>query len=117
MFNQLLAYSDYGLFTLRLVVAIIFLYHAIPKLRNFKSLWFVLGVVELVSAVGMIVGGYQQIAALALAVVMIGAIFMKQVKWGIPFSTMTNTGWEFDLILLAASICILLTSGGAIQLL
>ena len=73
-----------------------------------------LGMVELLSSLGLIFGIYTQVAALLLAIVMIGAIKMKAMKWHVPFIGMTNTGWEFDLILLAANIAILLTGGGSI---
>jgi len=45
---------------------------------------------------------------------MIGAIWMKVTKWHVPFSAMDKIGWEFDLILLAANIVILVNGGGAI---
>ena len=63
---------------------------------------------------GLIFGIYTQVAALLLAIVMIGAIKMKAMRWHVPFIGMTNTGWEFDLILLAANIAILLTGVVAI---
>lgn len=75
---------------------------------------FVLGAVELLSSIGLILGIYTQLAALLLGIVMIGAIGMKKIKWSIPFAAADKTGWEFDLVLLAASIAILLGGGGAI---
>ena len=124
MFPQLLQYNNVGLFILRLVIGIIFLYHALPKLKNTKAMaqgmgWpsgmiFLLGTVELLSSLGLMFGIYRQLAALLLCFVMIGAIKMKTMKWHVPFMGMTNTGWEFDLILLASNIAILLTGGGSI---
>ena len=35
-------------------------------------------------------------------------------KWGMPFAAMDKTGWEFDLILFAANIFLLVHGGGAI---
>lgn len=114
MFEQLLQYSDWGLYALRLAVAVIFIYHAVPKLKGKMGQTFVfLGVVELVSGIGLILGVYVQLAALLLAVVMVGAIYMKIAKWNAPFSAHDKTGWEFDLILLAANLAILLTGGGS----
>jgi uncharacterized membrane protein YphA (DoxX/SURF4 family) len=75
---------------------------------------FMLGTVELLSSLGLILGFYTQLAALLLAIVMVGAIGMKTMKWGVPFAAMDKTGWEFDLILLAANIAILLGGGGSI---
>lgn len=124
MFEQLIQYNNVGLLVLRLAVAIIFIYHAMPKLKNSKGMAqmvgmpvgmvLMLGMVELVASVGLIVGFYGQLSALLLAIVMVGAIGMKTMKWGVPFAAMDKTGWEFDLILLAANIAILLGGGGSI---
>lgn len=124
MFEQLTQYDDIGLFILRLAVAIIFTYHAMPKLKDAKGMAqmvgipagmiFMLGAVEFLSSVGLVLGIYTQLAALLLGVVMIGAIGMKMMKWKVPFAAMDKTGWEFDLILLAANIAILLGGGGTI---
>lgn len=124
MLEQLTQYNNIGLFILRLAVAIIFIYHAWPKLKNAKVMAqmmglpagavLALGLVELVASIGLIIGFYIQLSALLLAIVMVGAIKMKKMKWRVPFAAMDKTGWEFDLILLAASIAILLGGGGTI---
>lgn len=124
MFEQLMQYNDLGLFILRLAVAAIFIYHALPKLKNAKSIApmlgtsanmvLILGLVEFLSSVGLIFGFYTQLAALLLAIVMVGAIWLKTTKWKVPFFAMDKTGWEFDLILLAANITILFSGGGVI---
>ena len=121
MFEQLTQYNNIGLLILRLAVAAIFIYHALPKLKNAKGMAqmmgmpagmiFMLGGVEFLSSVGLVLGIYTQLTAVLLAIVMIGAIYFKTVKWRVPFATMDKTGWEFDLILLAASIAILLGGG------
>ncbi len=124
MFTQLLQYNDLGLFLLRLAIATIFLYHGLPKLKKAKAMaqgmgWktemmFILGLVEVLASIGLIFGVYTQLSALSLAIIMIGAIKLKTMKWGVPFSAMDKMGWEFDLILLAGSIVILLGGGGVI---
>ena len=38
---------------------------------------------------------------------MLGAIYFKIFKWKMPFTSQTSTGWEFDLVLLAAGLVIL----------
>lgn len=118
MFGQLTHYNDVGLLILRLAVAITFIYHALPKLKNAKSMAqmvgmpagmiFTLGGVEFLSSVGLVLGMYTQLAAVFLGIVMIGAIGMKTMKWHVPFAATDKTGWEFDLILLAANVTILL---------
>ena len=124
MFDQLIQYDNIGFLILRLVVAAIFIYHALPKLKNTKAMAqmmgtstnmvIALGLVEFLSSVGLIIGFYIQLSALLLAFVMIGALWMKIKKWHVPFSAMDKTGWEFDLILLAANIAILYSAGGII---
>ncbi len=124
MFEQLLQYSDVGFFLLRIAIAVIFIYHGLPKLSKAKEMslgmgmpaWmiFLLGAVEVLASFGLIFGVYAQLSALLLTLVMLGAIFMKVVKWKVPFSAMDKMGWEFDFILLFASIFILLSGGGLI---
>lgn len=127
MFTQLLTYNNIGLFLLRLAIGIVFTYHALPKLKGAKimsqamgmpaGMIFMLGMVEFLSSLGIALGIYTQLAALLLAIVMIGAIYFKTVKWHMPFSAIDQTGWEFDLILLAGNIAILLGGGGSMVLL
>lgn len=127
MFTQLLTYNDIGLFLLRLAIGIVFTYHALPKLKGAKmmsqamgmpaGMIFMLGMVEFLASVGMVLGVYTQLAALLLGIVMIGAIYFKMAKWHMPFAAMDKTGWEFDLILLAGNIAILLAGGGSLALL
>lgn len=124
MFEQLTQYNNVGFLILRLAIAIIFIYHAMPKLKNAKGMAamvgmpagmvFMLGSVELLASLGLALGVYTQIAALLLSIVMVGAILMKMMKWGVPFGAMDKTGWEFDLILLAANILLLVNGGGVI---
>jgi len=124
MIFELSQLSDISLLILRLVVAAIFIYHALPKLKNASGMSqmmgmpagmiFMLGVVEFASSWGMILSFYIQIAAFLLAMVMIGAIYFKIVKWRVPFGAMDKTGWEFDLILLAVNILLLVNGGGGV---
>jgi len=124
MFEQLLQYNDVGLLLLRITIAIIFIYHGLPKLSKSKSMSammgmpapmiFMLGMVEILASLGIAFGVFTQVSALLLAIVMVGAIGTKIMKWGVPFAAMDKTGWEFDLILLFASIAILLGGGGSI---
>ncbi|OGY63236.1 MAG: hypothetical protein A3I89_01470 [Candidatus Harrisonbacteria bacterium RIFCSPLOWO2_02_FULL_41_11] len=122
MFENLL-YWDFGLFLLRLAVAAVFLYHGAPKLKKYKAMSagtgmpapmvLGLGAAESLAALGLIFGAQVQASAFLLSAVMVGAIYYKKFKWGIPFSAPDKTGWEFDLILLAANLAILFTGGGA----
>lgn len=124
MFEQLIQYNDMGLFILRLAVAAIFIVHSLPKIKNAKGVAqgmgmsansvLILGLVEFISSTGLILGFYAQFSALLLAIVMVGAIWLKTTKWKVPFTAMDKMGWEFDLILLSANIVILFGGGGSI---
>lgn len=126
MIEQLLQYNDIGLFVLRAAVGSVFLYHGFPKLAKTKMMAgamgapaaavFALGLVEIISGLGLILGLYVQIAALVLGIVMMGSTIMKIAAWGVPFAAMDKTGWEFDFILLAANIALLLGGGGSVGL-
>lgn len=124
MFETFMQYGDFGMFFLRLVIAIIFLYHAMPKLTKAKQMakmmmgkesmaWFpmLLGVVEVLGALGVLFGYYFAASAFVLSVVMLGAIMMKMSKMKTGFASMSGTGWEFDLMILAGTF-LLLTNGG-----
>src|SRR3989338_1428859 len=124
MLLKLNQFGDISFLVLRLIIAAIFIYHAMPKLKGAKmmsqamgmpaGMIFMLGGIEFLSSLGMILGVYVQIAAFLLVMVMIGAIYFKTAKWHIPFGAMDKTGWEFDLILLAANIILLVNGGGSI---
>ena len=110
-------YSNLALLGLRLAVGVIFFKHSLPKLKNYKmmaqgmgmspSFVLALGLVEFLSAFGLALGVYTSAAAVLLSVVMVGAIYFKMFKWKMGFTMQAGTGWEFDLLILAASIAIL----------
>ncbi len=118
--------SNLGLLVLRLAVAIIFIYHSLPKLKNSKMMaqgmgmpaWFVLllGLVEFFSSAALILGVYMNIAPALLALVMVGAIYFKIAKWKVPFYARDKMGWEFDFILLAANLALLTVGAGSLTL-
>lgn len=124
LLEPLLQYADSGLFILRLALGAVFIVHGWPKIKKAKAMASgmgvsaafvtVLGLVEVLSALGVILDVFVQLSALLLALVMLGAIKMKILDWKIPFMAHDKTGWEFDLILLAAAIVIMVTGGGNI---
>jgi len=124
MLAQLLEFNDTGLLLLRIAIAVIFLYHGLPKLTKSKmmspmmgmpaGMIFMLGMIEVVASLGLVFGVYTQLSALILVIIMVGAIGMKIMKWNVPFAATDKSGWEFDFILLFACIAILLGGGGLI---
>lgn len=125
-FSSLSQYSDIGLLVLRLGVGIIFVYHAWPKLSQSEEManmmgWSpvmvaTLGVVELLAGLGVALGLFVRLLSLILGIIMIGAILFKAGKMGTPFSSHETTGWEIDLILLAANCALFFIGAGSIVL-
>lgn len=123
LFPELLTHGDWGLLGLRLAVGLIFLYHAWPKIQNPKmmaqmmatpsAMPMMLGLWEATGALLVLSGYHVQLGALALALVMLGAIFMKITKMKTGFASMAATGWEFDLILLAANGALVVLGPGS----
>ena len=121
-----MALEDTALLILRVVLGLIFIYHSIPKFKApslmakglGKSKGFVvtLGVMEFTAGLFLILGFLTQIGALLIVIVMLGALYYKVIKWKIPFSAPDKLGWEFDIILLAAAIALLLIGPGAISI-
>lgn len=127
MFPTLIQYSDWGLFLLRLAIGIVFIYHALPKIKTPKPMAagmginpnavLALGLVEAISGLALIVGLWTQWAALLLAIIMVGAWYMKMNTWHVPFTAHDKMGWEFDMVLLAGNLAIVLGGGGTIGVL
>lgn len=122
IFPGLLEFKLLAPFVLRLVLGIIFIAHGYPKLfKNFANTvgWFnsvgikpakfwvlVVGVTEFFGGVALIVGFATQLAALLIAINMLGAIFLVKRKMGLV------NGYEFDLALLAMAISLVFLGAG-----
>lgn len=121
-------YSDYGLLVLRIALGVIFLVHGTMKWAMWKmqpsaqmsggmiNVMKFLSIVEPLGAIAILAGFLTQFAALGLAIIMLGAIYMKITAWKFPFFSQTNTGWEFDFMNLAGLIMLILAGGGAYAL-
>ncbi len=116
--------ADWGLLALRIVIAAIFLFHGWQKIQLWMSgttnpLMMVLAVVEPVAAILVLIGYFTRWASLALAVIMIGAIYYKmtgQMGDPIGFATPTGPGWEFDLALLGGALALAGVGPGCLAL-
>lgn len=123
-FSLLHTYGDGGLLALRIALGAVFIYHGLPKLKHPSAvaagiglpLWFavLLGLGETLGGLGVLLGFLTELSSLVLAVVMLGALYFKIAKWGMPFSALDKTGWEFDLVLLAAAILLMTMGPGRI---
>jgi putative oxidoreductase len=119
-----LVFSDWSLFLLRVMVAIVFgssgFLHLKSPQERAKSLGMsvgftvFLGAAELAAAIALVVGFLTQWAAIGLILVMLGAIYMKVVKWKTGFWGEKSMGWHYDLIFVIMNLVILCTAGGRI---
>jgi putative oxidoreductase len=122
MFPQLSRFQDLGLLLLRLVVGVIFgasgwghVTRAEERSRSIemsKGFTIVLGVVELAGGLGVMFGVLPQLSAIALIVVMLGAMEKKIFVWKIGFWGEKTYGWHYDLMLVVMNLVILFSDGG-----
>lgn len=107
MFENFYMYNDLGMWFLQIAVGAIFIVHGWPKLKH-KGLLNIggpfHGLVEVVGGAALIAGWYVREVGMVFSVIMLGAIWFKMFKWNTPFTSNNTTGWEFDLILLAANL-------------
>jgi len=94
-------YAHEAMFFARIVIGCIFLYHSLSKFGGQSSFFMtIVGVVELVSAILVILGTKIRMAGSLLGLVMLGAIFSKIFIWRAGFSGVG--GWEFDIMIISA---------------
>jgi putative oxidoreductase len=118
MFDQLSEYSETGFWILQAVVGLVFIVHGLSKVKSPAGIasaygapafvGLLHGLVEVAGGLMLIFKFHPQTASLVLGLIMLGAIYFKVFKWKTKFMVMNTTGWEFDLVLLAACIAILL---------
>ena len=119
-------FTGWGLLFLRIVAAIVFfasgLGHVKAPQKRAKSLGLpvgftiFLGWAEMLGALGIALGVLTQWAALGLILIMLGAVYMKAVRWQTGFWGEKNSGWHYDLLFIAMNVVILLTDGGSLTL-
>ncbi len=117
-------YTDWSLFFLRIVVAIVFGTSGYGHLKSpserAKSIGMsvpitiFLGAAELAGAIALVVGILTQWAALGLILIMLGAIYKKIAEWHTGFWGEKSMGWHYDLLFIAMNLVIFTTGGGRI---
>lgn len=119
---QLAQFTDLGLLLLRLMVAAIFATsgwsHVTDSEARSKSIGMsqgftiFLGIAELAGSLGVAFGVLTQPAAIGLILIMCGAIQKKIFVWHTGFWGDKNSGWHYELMMIAMSLVILFTNGG-----
>ena len=130
--------NDVALTILRVVLGVVFLAHGSQKMLGLfggfgfhatmgffihmgmpAPLAFLIICTEFFGGLGLIVGLLTRIASLAVAGLMIGAVFMVHLPNGFFMNWMGNQkgeGFEFHLLALAMAAALLLRGGGAFSL-
>ena len=117
--------SDVGLLLIRLGLAAIFIYHGWGKIDNmeqtvgfFSSLglsavWtYAVAWVEFVGGISLLLGLWTEYSAVALSVVMVGAIYL--VHWKNGFGG--QGGYEFQLLILLSTLSLVFFGSGKYSL-
>ena len=127
MFPQLARFTDLGLLLLRLMVGVVFLTSGWSHLKDpaarsqsigmSKGFTIFLGLAEVAGSLGIIFGVLQQLAAVGLILVMLGAIQKKIFVWHTGFWGDKASGWHYDLMFVVMCLVILFTNGGRYVLL
>ena len=122
MFPQLARFADLGLLLLRLMIGIVFLSSGWSHLKDpakrgqsigmSKGFTVVLGLAEIAGSLGIVFGVLQQLAAIGLILIMLGAIQKKILVWHTGFWGDKASGWHYDLTFVVMCLVVLFTNGG-----
>jgi len=77
-----------------------------------KGFTFFLGSAEIAGSLGVIFGVFQQLAAIGLILIMLGAIYKKIFTWHTGFWGEKASGWHYDLTFVIMCLVVLFTDGG-----
>jgi uncharacterized membrane protein YphA (DoxX/SURF4 family) len=113
-------HKDLGRLVLRLGVAAVFIVYGSNKwglwsnpgemTGGMLALMKALSIIEPLAGVLMVIGLFTRYAALAFAIIMVGAMYMK-LSGGQPF-----TAWSLDLVLFCASVAIMTNGAGSMSM-
>lgn len=127
MFPQLYRFTDLGLLLLRLMIGIVFFTSGWSHAKNptersksigmSKGFTLFLGLGEIAGSLGIVFGVFQQLAAVGLIFIMLGAIQKKIFVWHTGFWGEKASGWHYDLMFVIMSLVVLFTNGGRYVLL
>ena len=128
VFGRLHQLSDIALLLLRVALGTVFIVHGTAKRRLWsvqpsaqmpagflRTLRF-LSIAEPAGGLGVLVGFLTQLAALGLALVMLGALRFLITQAHRKFTTESAAGWEFEFLLLTIALALFALGGGRFAL-
>jgi len=114
--------TDYGLMFLRLMAGAIYIDSGFNDFKDSdarsksiglpKSFTLFLALAELAGGAALILGVLQQLAAIGLILIMLGAVQKKIFVWRTGFWGKDGLGWSYELTLISMLLVILFTNGG-----
>jgi putative oxidoreductase len=117
-----MAYADWSLLLLRLVLALVFGTSGFSHLRRPKeraasigmSVPFTvfLGAAELAGAIALAIGFLADWAALGLSVLMLGAIYKKILEWKTGFWGEKSSGWHYEVLMISMNLVVVTMGPG-----
>jgi putative oxidoreductase len=121
-----MAFADWSLLLLRLMLALVFGSSGFKHLRGPKeraasigmSVPFTvfLGAAESAGAMGLATGIMAPWAALGLSLLMLGAIYKKIVEWKIGFWGEKSIGWHYEVLLITMNLVVVTMGPGKLRL-
>src|ERR1039457_2521973 len=121
-----MAYADWSLLLLRLMLALVFGTSGYNHLRHAKEraasigvsvpFTIFLGGAECAGAMGLAVGIMAPWAALGLTLTMLGAIYKKVVVWKTGFWGEKSMGWHYEVLLITMNLVIVTMGPGKYSL-
>jgi putative oxidoreductase len=117
-----MAFADWSLLLLRLMLALVFGTSGYNHLRHPKEraasigmspqFTVFLGTAESAGAMGLAVGIMAPWAALGLTLLMLGAIYKKIVEWKTGFWGEKSMGWHYEVLLITMNLVIVTMGPG-----
>ena len=114
--------TDYGLLFMRIMAGAIYADSGYNDLKDLdaraksqglsKPFAAFIAVAELAGAAGIIFGVFQQLAAIGLILIMLGAIQKKIFAWKTGFWGASSPGWYYELTIISMLLVVIATDGG-----
>ena len=115
-------FTDYGLLFLRVMAGAVYVDSGYNDFKDpdgrskglglSKGFTLFIAAAEVAGGAGVILGVLQQLAAIGLILIMLGAIQKKIFVWKTGFWGKDGFGWSYDLTLMSMLLVIIATDGG-----